>query len=217
MDFNTARFNMVQQQIRPWDVFDPQILELFATIPREQFVPQDFQQLAFSDTFLPIGHNQVIFPPKLTGRILQSLNLRKEHSVLEIGTGTGYLTALLSQLAKRVTTIEIIPELAKEALQNLKSLNLHNITLLIGDGLQTCTNEDRYDVIILTGSLPILPKILREQLSINGKLFAVIGKSPAMSALLLTRINKEYWREKILFETELPPLLYSSKKPGFQF
>ena len=136
---------------------------------------------------------------------------------MEIGTGTGYLTALLSQLAKRVTTIEIIPELAKEALQNLKSLNLHNITLLIGDGVQTRTNEDPYDVIILTGSLPILPKVLREQLSINGKLFAVIGKPPAMSALLLTRINKEYWREKILFETELPPLLYSSTEQGFQF
>jgi len=217
MDFNVARFNMVQQQLRPWDVSQPHILEIFQTTPREHFVLNDFKQLAFSDTFLPIGHNQVMLPPKMVARILQSLNLTKENSVLQIGAGTGYITALLCQLVKNVTAIEILPELAKESIENLKHFNYHNVTLHIGDGTEELIEEDPYDAIILTGSLRQLPKTLSKRLANNGKLFAVVGKSPAMSALLLTRVGKEHWRERILFETEIPSLIYTPKQAGFQF
>jgi protein-L-isoaspartate(D-aspartate) O-methyltransferase len=218
MDFNIARSNMAQQQLRPWGVLDPQLLEIFSTIPREQFVPDNFKQLACSEAFLPIGNNQVMLPPNIIARMLQPLQLRKDNKVLQIGTGTGYITALLCQLAKTVTAIEIIPALAKQTTQNLKYLNLYNVSVQVGDGTQgSLTKDPSYDAIVLTGSLPFLPKILGEKLATHGKLFAVLGKPPSMSALLLTRTDKQRWEETILFETELPPLFYAHKQTGFQF
>ena len=217
MDFNTARFNMVQQQIRTWNVLDLHILDLLGTTPREKFVPKPYQLLAFSDTSIPIGYNQVMLPPKLVGRILQSINLQPEETILEIGTGTGYMTALLSQLAQEVVSFEIIPALAKEARQNIKTLNLQNTLIEVGDGVNGYLNKHApFDAIVLTGSLPFLPRILREQLAIQGRLFAVVGNGPAMSAMLLTRIDEEQWEEKCLFETEIPPLTHPTIQ-HFQF
>lgn len=217
MNVNLARFNMVQQQVRTWDVLDPRILELMALIPREKFVPPDFQQLAFSDTFIPIGHNQVMLPPKIVGRILQSLALNKRDSVLQIGTGTGYITSILCQLAKKITAVEINPELAKQTLKNLKELGLHNFVLEVGDAMPGWPNNAPYDAIILTGSVPVLPKSLGNELAINGRLFAVIGKSPAMSAIVLTRLDKEQWSKQVLFETNIPPMIPTTKVEDFQF
>jgi protein-L-isoaspartate(D-aspartate) O-methyltransferase len=217
MNVNLARFNMVQQQVRTWDVLDPRILELMTLTPREVFVPADFQQLAFSDTFIPIGYDQVMLPPKIVGRILQSLTLNKRDSVLQIGTGTGYLSALLCQLAKKITAVEVIPELAKQTLKNLKALGLHNFVLEVGDAVPGWPDNAPYDAIILTGSVPVLPKSLGEELAINGRLFAVIGKAPAMSAVLLTRVGKEQWSKQVLFETNLPSMTHEVKVEDFQF
>jgi protein-L-isoaspartate(D-aspartate) O-methyltransferase len=217
MNLNLARFNMVQQQVRSWDVLDPRVLQLMTTVPREQFVPTAFQQLAFSDTSIPIGYGQVTLPPKMIGRVLQALTLDKRASVLEIGTGTGYMTSLLCQLAKKVTTIEIIPELAKEAFKNFKTLNLSNIVSEIGDGIQGWSANASYDAIVLTGSVPVLPASLSEQLTNNGRLFAVVGKAPAMSAVLLTRVNNERWTKQNLFETDIAPLLNAPQLNNFQF
>jgi len=216
MDFNLARSNMVQKQVRAWEVLDARILNLLTLIPREQFVSAP-KALAFSDTFVPIGFDQVTLPAKIVGRALQALQITNTESVLEIGTGTGYLTALLCHLAKKVTSLEIIPELSFEAKQHLKTLKLHNATLEVGNGMEGWPNHGPYDVIILTGSVPLLPKILREQLSIQGRLFAVVGQPPTMSALLITRMTKELWQEKALFETDIPPLLHGPKPKSFHF
>jgi protein-L-isoaspartate(D-aspartate) O-methyltransferase len=217
MDFNLARVNMVQQQVRTWDVLDPRILDLLSTIPREPFVLPAFKALAYSDAFLPIGFNQVILQAKIVGRLLQALNIKETESVLEIGTGTGYITALLCLLAKKVASIEIIAELSFEAKHHLKSLDLQNVTLEVGNGIEGCPVHGPYDVIVLTGSVPLLAKALREQLSIKGRLFAVTGQAPAMSAILITRVDKELWKEKVLFETDIPPLLHGPESKTFTF
>ena len=217
MDFNLARSNMVQKQVRAWEVLDPRILNLLTLIPREQFVPADFQALAFTDTFIPIGFNQVMLPAKIVGRALQALNIQETESVLEIGTGTGYLTALLCHLAHKVTSVEIIPELSLTAKHHLKALHLQNATLEVGNGIDGWPDHGPYDVIILTGSVPLIPKALRAQLSIHGRLFAVVGQAPAMSAVLITRINQELWREKVLFETDIPALLHGPQPKAFSF
>lgn len=216
MNLTLARNNMVQQQVRTWGVLDPIILDLMTTVPRELFVPPNFQQLAFSDTSIPIGYDQVALPPKIVGRILQALSLDKQASVLEIGTGTGYITTFLSLLANKVTSIEIFPELAKEAIKNLHQLNCQNCTIEINDGLQNRPRE-LYDIIVLSGSLPVLPQNLVEQLTLNGRLFAVVGQAPAMSAVLLTRISEEQWKEQSLFETEIPQLLNAPHLNAFKF
>lgn len=208
---------MIEQQVRAWGVLDEHLLNLMSSLPRENFVPAAYKKLAFSDTFIPIGHNQVMLSPKITGRILQALAIDPNESVLEIGSGTGYLTALLCQLAKKVTSIEIFPDLSREAEKNLRELSLPNVTLEVGDGIQGFASHAPYDVIILTGSVPFLPKIFREQLQINGRLFAILGESPAMSATLLKRVNKKHWTEQVLFETDIPPLLNVPKRSHFQF
>ncbi len=217
MDFNIAHFNMVARQVQTWDVLDPNILALLETTPRELFTPGAFQALASSDTFIPIGYDQVMLPPKMVGRILQALDLEKHEVILEIGTGTGYMTALLSQLVKHVVSIEIIAPLLDQARHFLIELNCHNITLEVGNGAYGFESRNPYNAIIFTGSLPYLPKVLREQLAINGRLFAVVGEAPAMSAVLLTRVSKDRWREKVLFETVIPPLLQAPTINGFKF
>ncbi len=215
MDLSIARLNMIQQQIRTWDVLDPNVLDVFNKSPRERFVAPAFKTLAFSDASIPIGHNQVTLPPKTIGRIIQALDLSPKNHVLEIGTGTGYITSLLSRLVKKVVTIEIIPELAEEALQHFQELHLHNIKSEVGDGTAGWPNEGPYDAILLTGSLPVLPKILGKQLVIGGRLFALLGNPPAISAVLLTRINKDQFSQKILFETQVPPLIHSLQYESF--
>ncbi len=217
MDFNLARFNMVQQQIRTWSVLDSHLLELLGTIPREQFVPSNLRTLAFSDTFISIDYNQVMLPPKIVGRMLQALKLSKNDRVLEIGTGSGYITALLAKLAKEVVSIEIIPELADIARQNIEALHIDNVTVEVGDGCMERIESTPYDAIIITGSLSLLPKTFKNQLAVAGRLGAFVGTSPCMSAVLLTKTDTLNWQEECLFETDIPPLLHGPQLNHFQF
>jgi len=217
MDLTLARFNMVQQQIRPWDVLDNRILETLSGLPREKFVPEAYQSLSFSDTAIPIGHDQVMLPPKVVGRLLQSLNLKGTETVLEIGTGTGYVTAALAGLSHKVISLELFPELSKLATQHLQDLHINNVVLEIGDGILGWPKHGPYDAILLTGSLPFLPETFREQLSLKGRVVAVIGGKPIMSAIRVTRQHKEKWEEISLFETVIPPLVHAPKLSKFEF
>lgn len=217
MDYKIARQNMVQQQIRPWGVLDPKVLELLSSLPRERFVLEPFRHLAYSDTALPITQNQLMLQPKIVGRILQTLRLTKDDSVLEIGTGTGYLTAALARLAKKVVTIEQLPDVSNLARANLSALDIDNVQFEIGNGLQGFPALAPFDVIVLTGSVPHFPRALIDQLEIRGRLFAIIGVEPVMSAVLLTKITKEQWNKYSLFETLIPPLEDAPQRETFRF
>lgn len=207
MNLEQARSNMITQQIRPWDVADIRVLELMMHTPREEFVPAEYRSLAYYDMALPIGHGQFMMPPRLEARLLQALAIQPHESVLEVGTGSGFLTALLAQLAGQVHSVEIIPELKAGAEQNLASRGLDNITLEEGDAAMGWPVHGQYDVIVLTGSLPELSPALQKSLKTGGRLFAVIGQAPVMEATLVTRKGETEWQREILFETELPPLL----------
>jgi protein-L-isoaspartate(D-aspartate) O-methyltransferase len=217
MDLNIARFNMVQQQIRPWGVLDTNILDLLSTVPREHFVLPGFEHLAFCDAAIPIGYGQVMLPPKIVGRMLQALQLDNQETILEVGTGTGYMTALLACLAKKVISLEIIPELSQQAGELLKTLESRNIQLEVGDAASGWLPAAPYDVIVFTGSLPYVPTVLREQISIDGRIVAIIGNQPVMSVVLLTRVGKDRWVERRLFETVVPPLINAPQMEQFQF
>lgn len=217
MDFETARFNMVEQQIRPWEVLDPNVLNACAQVPREAFVPENYRQLAFSDTEIDIGHGQAMMAPKIEARLLQALDVRRTDRVLEIGTGSGYLSALLASLAAHVTSIEIFDDLATRAKHNLRQGGISNIALHVGDGLDGWSTAEPYDVIVVTGSTPARRPLIEQQLSINGRMFIVVGVAPVMEALLITRLAKDSWTTESLFETELAPLLGAEQKPEFRF
>lgn len=206
MDFTLARKNMVRHQLRPWGVYDLPLLNYMSELPREHFVQSGYQNVAYADTFLPMGFGETALPPKLAARMVQALQLKSTDKVLEVGTGTGYITAILGHLAKSVIGVERSPDLAKSARQLLSHLDIRNVTIETGDGLFGWTSASPYDAILLTGSIPCLPKIFREQLSVNGRLVAVLGDGQVMSVMLLSRVAKEYWSEQQLFETRIPPL-----------
>lgn len=217
MNKMNARYNMVHQQIQPWGVSHTKILELLFTLPRERFVPEKFQDLAFSDTSIPIACDQVMLNPKVVGRLLQALDLNKKMKVLEIGTGTGYVTALLSRLVKQVISIEIFPELLEEAKETLFSIGAHNVQLEVGDAVNGFIHLAPYDAIIYTGSLPLLPQELSMQIAENGKIFAFLGVEPVMTAVLLKRQGKNHWHKQSLFEVFVPSLINATVPKGFIF
>jgi len=219
-DANTelARFNMIEQQIRPAEVLDPKVLDVIAATPREQFVPPEYQSLAFSDSNIPIGGGQEMMKPIMEARILQALSIQKTDKILEIGTGSGYFTALLAKLGKEIISIEIDPELSKYAEAKLTELELsENITLAVGDAAEGWTNSAPYDVIAVTGSMPILSEALKSQLTLGGRLLAIVGSEPVMSVLLLTRIGEDQWNEEALFETVSSPLKNTQQPQKFVF
>ncbi len=207
MDIEQARFNMIEQQIRPWEVFDQTVLDLMSKTPREKFVPEEFQHLAFSDTNIPVGHDQVMMSPKLEARMLQALNIEPHERVLEIGTGSGYVTALLAQLGGHVTTEESHADLSAQAAERLQAMNLNNVDFVVTDSLKNRKFFNRYDVIVVTGSLPVFDSIFQEQLEIGGGLFIIVGESPVTEALLITRVSENEWTQLSLFETDLPALI----------
>lgn len=215
MNLDQARFFMVEQQIRPWDVLDPQVLDLLSELPRHEFVAADQQTLAYSDTELPIGEGQVMLAPKLEARIMQALDVHEEDQVLEIGTGSGYMTAMLASLANKVTSVELFDSLQKTAASRLTQFN--NIELKLGDASQAWPDQQTYDVIVLTGSCAELPESYKTQLNLGGRLFAIVGQSPAMQAILVTRISEQEWLEESLFETDVPALVHAEAKPKFEF
>src|SRR4051794_20170796 len=205
MDIEQARFNMVEQQIRTWDVLDQHILDLLFSVKREEFVPAAYRLLAFADLEIPLGDGERMWPPKMEARVLQELRLRAGESVLEIGSGSGYFTALLASQGTKVTSVEINPRLAAEAKQKLRRSGMRAIELAIGDGARGWGSET-YDTIVLTGSTPLLPDVFLEQLNVGGRLFAIIGEQPVMTARLITKPVPDTITTKDLFETVVAPL-----------
>jgi protein-L-isoaspartate(D-aspartate) O-methyltransferase len=211
-----ARFNMIEQQIRTWEVLDPVILELLNQVPREDFVPERYQGLAFADLEIPLGHGQLMLSPKLEARMLQALQINKSETVLEIGTGSGYMTALLAKMAKEVYSIERIAELSSNAAQKLVAHSISNVVLEIGDGANRWS-DGSYDVIVLTGSVPMLPTAFEHQLNPGGRLLAVVGEAPVMEAMLITCISAGVYSRISLFETCIPQLVNAVQPQQFSF
>lgn len=216
MNVEQARFNMIEQQIRPWDVLDPKVLELLKVVRREQFVPVESRALAFADIDIPLGHDASMWQPKIEARAVQALALQPTDTVLEIGTGSGYLTALLARLSAQVTSVEIEPELSTAASRHLATHNIDNVTLQVGDAAQSW-GETEYDAIMLTASVPMLPEAYKQQLKVGGRLFAIVGDAPAMEALLITRTAADAFVTKKLFETVVPPLRNARQPQRFVF
>lgn len=216
MNLEQMRFNMIEQQIRPWEVLDPQVLELLKVVRREQFVPPAYRALAFADTEIPLGHAACMWPPKLEARAVQALALQPADSVLEVGTGSGYLTALLARLAAEVTSVEIEAELSAQAARNLATHRIDNVSLQVGDAAQGW-GEAEYDAIILTGSTPLLPPAFRQQLKVGGRLFAIVGEAPAMQAQLIMRTGADTFETRTLFETCVAPLRNALQPQRFVF
>ncbi|MEN8107591.1 MAG: protein-L-isoaspartate O-methyltransferase [Pseudomonadota bacterium] len=215
MDFEQARFNMIEQQVRPWDVLDQQVLDVMTDMPREAFVDEKYRRLAFADINIPLGHEQVMMAPRLEGRLLQALAISKTDSVLEIGTGSGYLTACLARLGKHVTSVEIFPEFSQAAATRLSEQGCHNVTLTEADAANGIDAGSRYDVIAVTGSLPAMSTAFHNSLNIGGRLFLIVGEPPVMEAMLVTRIDDSNWTSESLFETSLPPLVNSVEPERF--
>lgn len=212
-----ARFNMIEQQIRTWEVLDPVVLALLNEVPRENFVVESQAGLAFADIELPIGHGQTMLSPKLEGRILQALAIKNTDKVLVVGTGSGYLTALIAKLAAHVHAVEIIPALSELASARLQRQGIHNVTLHVGDAARGFAEAAPYDVIVFTGSMQLRPTAAEKMLNIGGRLFAVIGEMPIMQATLTQRVGQDAFRHDTLFETCLPPLVNAPQVTKFEF
>ncbi len=212
-----ARFNMIEQQIRPAEVLDPLVLTTIHEVQREKFVPTSYRDLAFSDTNIPLNDKEVMMSPIQEARLLQAVNVQPDDSVLEIGTGSGYMTALLATLANHVTSVEIDQTLSSSAAQKLKTSNIRNVTLEVGDGSNGWPSGASYDVIAVTGSLPVMCDEFKFQLKPGGRLFVIVGAKPAMTARLITRISENQWSEEELFETVIDPLQNAKKPSEFVF
>jgi len=214
-----ARFNMIEQQIRPWDVLDERVLSVMAELKRELFVPDAYQGLAYADIEIPIGRNTSMLAPKVVGRMLQALDVRPDDKVLEIGTGTGYTTACLARLGGRVVGIEIDPELAAAARERTGAMGLSRVEVLTGDAMAGPVEGGPFDVIAVTGSLPdeTALSMLRKQLARGGRLFAVVGGEPLMRAVLETLLVSGDVRRKLLFETCVPRLRNAPEPARFVF
>ncbi|HUX91596.1 MAG TPA: protein-L-isoaspartate O-methyltransferase [Gallionellaceae bacterium] len=211
-----ARFNMIEQQIRPWDVPDAEVLSLLSAVKRERFVPAGRQALAFMDMEIPLGYGATMWQPKLEARVLHELQIQKNERVLEVGTGSGYLTALLSRLAAQVTSVEFVPELSAQAAHNLAAFDFDNIQLEVGDAAKSW-GTSKYDAIVLTGSVPVEPKAYLQQLNLGGRLFAIVGDAPAMQAKVFTRLANDVFESVTLFETNVAPLQNAPQPQRFVF
>ncbi|MEO8223768.1 MAG: protein-L-isoaspartate O-methyltransferase [Gammaproteobacteria bacterium] len=211
-----ARTQMVNQQVRAWDVLDPAVLAVLGQVPREQFVPPRFRSLAFADTGIPLGHGELMMTPQVEGRLLQALAIRGTDQVLEVGTGSGFLTACLARLASRVTSLEIEPELADAGRRNLRGVSTWNAEVLAED-VFGYRPGGTFDVIAITGSLPEPDERFQHWLAEGGRLFVVVGEEPLMEARLLTRQGPDQWLTTTLFETSLPALRHAATPSHFKF
>jgi protein-L-isoaspartate(D-aspartate) O-methyltransferase len=201
MNLEQARFNMIEQQIRPWDIVDSKVLDLLFIVKREAFVPVAYQDLAFADTELPLGHDAVMLAPKIEAHALQALAMKPHEKVLEVGTGSGYMAALLGAHADHVWSLEIVPELAAVARENLRLYGVSNVTVETGDGLQGMPAQAPFDVIMISGAVSVVPPELLAQLKVGGRLFAIVGEAPAMQAQLITRVNDSSYSTVTQFES----------------
>ncbi len=216
-DIERARFNMVEQQIRPWEVLDPVVLDLLLRVHREDFVPPQHRALAFVDTEIPLGHGEVMLSPKLEARMLQEAGIQASDTVLEVGTGSGHMTALLASLARHVYSVDIVPEFTKNAGTQIAATGITNITLEAGDAARGWSRHGPYDVIMVTGSVPLLSDSLTGLLKPGGRMIVVVGEAPAMQMQLITCHQPGSYRTTNLFETVIPPLKNAPQRRRFEF
>ncbi len=221
MNLEQARFNMIEQQIRTWDVLDNDVLQSLVAVRREAFVPAAYQSLAFVDTEIPLPCGQNMLSPKLEARLVQEAALTGSERVLEIGAGSGYMAALLARHAGHVVTVEIEPELKELAERNLKAYGVSNVSVELGDGARGWAGIGKqaapYDVILLSGSVPVMPEAFLTQVRVGGRILAVVGDAPAMSACLITRTADDAWDTQKLFETSIRPLRNAARPSSFRF
>lgn len=217
MNIEQARFNMIEQQIRPWDVLDPGVLSLLAVVKREDFVPPAYRGMAFFDTEVPLLNGQVMLAPKVEARLLQEANVRRHERVLEIGAGSGYMAALLSHKARQVVTMEIDPALARMASENLKRAAVTNVSVVEGDGSKRLPTAGPFDAIVLSGSVASVPSALLDELKVGGRLVAIVGHEPVMNAVLVTRVGDKEFKSENLFDTVAPRLTGFEEPSRFHF
>ncbi len=217
MDFEQARMNMIEQQIRTWEVLDQQVLDTLCQIKREDFIPEEYRKLALSDINIPLAHDQVTMQPKVEARIVQSLKIKESDNILEIGTGCGYLTAVLASFGNAVTSLDIFPDFTQSAEKLLNQNNIHNVELITADGIHGWKPNSPYDVIVLTGSSPMLNSEFQQQLKIGGRMFAITGETPVMNASVITRIDDNQFSNEVIFETDIPALIGTEKISKFLF
>ncbi len=218
MDYALARMNMVEQQVRPWDVLDMRVLDVMETLPREQFMPEPYQALAYADSEIPLGHDEYTLLPVVIGRLLQAVAPQPTDTVLEIGTGSGYVTACLARLAAQVDSVERIDELRLAARNRLTALGIENAN----PRTATVTPDwapprPRYDVVVLTGGMVEYDDFLESYLTLGGRLFVIAGDGPIMQGRLITRTTEDDTRDEILFETRVKPLVGFEAQPAFEF
>ena len=212
-----ARFNMIEQQVRTWEVLDPEVLDILRTIPREEFVPARYRKLAFADLRIPLGHDQLMMKPLEEGRVLQSLGLGADDRVLEIGTGSGFFTACLARMVDSVVSLEIFEELADAARERLSNHRVHNAEVITADALGDWNPDTTFDAVVVTGSMAGIPERFKQWTADGGRLFMVRGHSPVMEAVCMTALGAGEWQTDSLFETDLPRLINGEDPPSFEF
>jgi protein-L-isoaspartate(D-aspartate) O-methyltransferase len=217
MNIEQARFNMIEQQIRPWDVMDADVLHLLSVVKREDFVPLAYRALAFADMEIPLGQGQFMLAPKVEARLLQDAAVQKHEKVLEIGSGSGFMASLLAHRAQRVISLEIDPELAKLARANLQKAGIHNAEVRQADGSQGAPQDAPFDVIVLSGSVAEVPQALLSQLKVGGRLVAVVGEEPVMRATVVTRHGEAAFSTAQAWDTVAPRLLNFPEPSHFKF
>ena len=217
MNTQQARFNMVEQQIRPWQVLDPQVLTVLSNVQRELFVPQAYQAMAYTDTDIPLGHGESMAPPRVAARLMHDLHLTGTEKVLEIGTGSGYMAALLAGRAQRVVSLEINPELASNARNNLQRAGITNVDVRVADGSTGASGDAPFDAIVLGGSVAEVPQALLQQIKVGGHLLAIVGHDHVMAATLYTRTADAAWSSKALWDHTAPRLQGFTEPTRFKF
>jgi protein-L-isoaspartate(D-aspartate) O-methyltransferase len=217
MNIEQARFNMIEQQIRPWNVLDQEILDLLHVVKREQFVPAAYQNLAFADIEIPLPGGETMLSPKVEARFMEELKLKKHETVLEVGTGSGYMAALLAHRAAKVTTVDINPEAVELAQQNLARAGVHNVTVELGNGVLGWDKGAPYDVVVVSGALEVLPEALLKQVKVGGRIAAIVGQPPVMEACIITRTGESAWDTVKVFETNVKYLAGAPATSHFQF
>ncbi|HLS81899.1 MAG TPA: protein-L-isoaspartate O-methyltransferase [Steroidobacter sp.] len=216
MNIEAAREQMVDQQVRTWDVFDERVLETMRQVAREDFAPANYRMVAFADAPIPLGHGQTMLPAKVHGRILQALSLGPDDVALEVGAGSGYLTACMGRLAGRVRSLEIYDDLAAQARANVLAAAVNNASVETADAMRL-DEQLAYDAIAVTGSLPLYDERFQRALKIGGRMFIIVGQAPVMEAWRVTRLGEREWQRECLFETVVEPLVNAPRPSAFVF
>lgn len=216
-DFETLREHMVERQVRTWEVLDPAVLDVMRSLRRDEFVPVRYRSLAYADAQIPLGGSEVMMQPKVEGRVLQALDIDSNDSILEIGTGSGWLTAMLAKLGGKVDSLDINPDFTASAGKSLQAAGISNARLETRDAATLEGVTEQYDCIVVTGSMPVLHESFRRQLKIGGRLFVIIGTGPIMEAQLHTRMTQEAWTTDSLFDAHIPALVNAWNPQRFDF